>query len=171
MQVRCDCTYLVSFCKVFAEDGKWKALPIAEYRSLAGPHCRVPGAGVLELFAQPIEVSWESSDATLNKYELMVQTIYLENTKASTIHAAFETAFPELDLQHLHRLSIKLRFFIVSEVPDNISANFLKKKFYSPLLPHNCLYSALTGCDAHRLHRVIIDAIEEATLCGVVHAT
>ena len=62
---------------------------------------------------------------------------------------------PELDMPHLQTLSTKLKWMLLSEIPDNMSANVRKQDATTDRLPANALY-AREGCAEHKLHRTVI---------------
>ena len=102
--------------------------------------------------------------------DLIVHPRIIESTSASCIHTACNTSFELLSLDGLARISAKVKLFVVSEVPDNVSANVRRKAYVASKLPMNCLYGCSMGCCAHRAHRIVSNSVDEAHIIGDIHA-
>lgn len=76
---------------------------------------------------------------------------------------------PDLCILRLNEIAAWTRFVLISEVPDNASANF-KKLAYSAKQLGLRVFMAFAGCGAHRVHRIIANTIDEDELVGNVYA-
>ena len=107
---------------------KWTLVDFSTYAS-KHPGSR-PERGVLQLFAQTCSLFWLEPQGCEEK--LVCKEIYdmpkiLERGNASTIFNAVEGIAAPLPMPSIKSLALDLEFLLVSEVPDNCSANVLKK--------------------------------------------
>ena len=104
----------------------WKAVSYEEYRKLYPRRCL--HSGVLEVFAQTFEVTWHHDDEERRKQEFHLPPCILQNSKASTIFRATESALPALSLGGvISRASTKGSWIFYHEVPDSLKANKRKQ--------------------------------------------
>jgi hypothetical protein len=94
----------------------------------------------------------------------------LERTTASCISTGFEQGVPNLSTEKLNALAKQTKFLMLMEVPDNISANFLKRKETASKLAANILYPP-GNCVAHRLSRIATVSLREDDTIGDIYKT
>ena len=160
------------FARYFVkENGKWTSVLLEVWRRL---HKRsVPGRGVLELFAQSVDVALAHRDGTKARAGLLVEPKFLANGRASTIFAAVDGSTPGLDVESIKALAEQVRFVFLSENPDQCSANRRKRVATEHMFADckNIMCAPLPGCGVHILHRVLEGATRSEKFIGEVHAT
>ena len=154
-------------------DGRkiWKAVSYTEYRKFF-PR-RYLRAGVLEVFAQSVDVTWRHDVGEMQTQIFHIPPRILQNGKGSTIFRATESALPALSLRHIMSVANTLGSWIFyHEVPDSLKANKRKQaKTKEILLPApTVLYPENPGCTVHGLHNHAEKIIGIKTMTGDVHA-
>ena len=154
-------------------DGKWKSVTYKEMteapRGTTGKWLRTPAHGTLEVFAQTCEISW-GTDAGKRDDKLILLPAILENTRASTLFRAYESACPGLDIDGLKDISARTSAFIVSEVPDHAPTNVRKVAATASSMPDRCLYDGDRYCAAHRVVRVVEHLVQGKHFIGDIHS-
>lgn len=152
------------------EGRRWRTVPFSEYKQVCGK--ALPTAGIVEVFSQNVSVHWLTPGPCQTKVdlELIAHPVVVASTGSSCIHRACDLAFDDLSITGLHEISRKVKLFIFTETPDNVSANVRRKAHMATLLPNNCLYMDMLGCAAHRIHRILQACTVEDTLIGDIHA-
>ena len=146
-------------------DGSRKLIPWDEYKEL---HRIAPRSGVLELFAQQIEVAW-TEDTLHKRHPVVTNPLYLGAGNASTIASAIDNAIPSLSLEAMKNIADENRFMLLHEVPDNIAYNRRHMAYFAIVkLPPNIFYYP-GGCKAHLITRIGSTMFKEEHLTGEVY--
>ena len=135
---------------------KWTTISYVEWRK-ENPRLRQPTSGVVELFAtrmvlghasfddDPANAEWEES-CKVSVQEFQIPPRITERNTASCLHATVEKAVPSFSVESLGRWSrdVPDGVCVLSDVPDNHSANMRYKRKTAKDLPRNILYDAFS---------------------------
>ena len=151
---------------------RWTLVDFATYASKF-PTSR-PERGVLQLFAQTCSLFWmekKGTHETLVQREIYDMPKILQRGNASTIFNAVEGYAAPLPMPSIKALANDVEYVMVTEVPDNCSANVLKKA--QTILEYQDVPNVFyyhDACLAHKLTAILRQATAEADLIGHLHA-
>jgi hypothetical protein len=151
-------------------DGQWKTFNMERYQALT--RITTMTRGTLELFAQQWKVSWLSADHLCTTFEAICKPTFLQNGKASTIMSAIDSAFPDLDLAGIRRLSKEADLVFVLDLPDSCPATVRQRSWVKMqlLAVENVFTNPLPGCCVHQLHNLMTNSLRETEFTGDLHA-
>jgi hypothetical protein len=164
------------------EDGRWVSKTWDQMQQMTGKKRRSLTFGRLELFAQTCDVCVTTLTETRTnrgkmmipsgrqKMKILIKPLILERNSASCIDKAYENGCLPLSTERLIYLARKLKWMIVNETPDTVSANLLKRKKTASVLPRNILYPP-GNCSAHRMTRISEIALKVDDTVGDVYHT
>eukprot|EP00959_Pyramimonas_sp_CCMP1952_P458416 9476581-Pyramimonas_sp.AAC.2 len=107
----------------FGTPARWKALKLPDYLKTVGRVRVLPKFGVLELFAQSINIASLDASGLQKAFRLIVPPCVLKQANSSTVFRAFEQGFEPLNLTGISDISLKVGFVMISETPDNHRVN------------------------------------------------
>lgn len=102
------------------DDGHgWRSLRLDELQQVTR-RTGFPAKGVLEAFAQSVDIAWLDTDGHIAQQEILCKPVTLQNGTGSTLFAAVEAAVPSLDIESTIALSLHVPFVFVSEAPAHV---------------------------------------------------
>lgn len=131
---------------------QWRAVRLDEYMQCK--HRRqgnLPQYGVVEVMAQSRTLSFTNSVGHTVHHDWLIPPMFCGRSDASTLYAAVELGAPELSLQRICDYALQVRFGIVTESPDMLSANIRVQRAFAAKLPQNVLF--FSGALARRMLR------------------
>ena len=154
---------------------KWKLVDFATFHA-KNPSWK-PERGVLQLFAQSATLCWmENRGEGVQKERVVTTEIHcmpkiLQRGNASAIFNAVEGSHAPLPLPEIKHLANDMEFILVSEVPDNCSANVLKKaKTIMEYEDLDNVFYFQDACLVHKLNSILRHATAEHDLIGHLYA-
>ena len=148
------------------EGSEWKLLTLEKYQALGNRG--TPRRGVLELFAQRVEVYYRQGMERRSGSSLIMPRV-LRDQQAGSIFSACESATKIWSMEGIRALCQHLVFFLVCEAPDGCSANLRKIYGMAIRLPENA-FLASGPCVVHQVHRIVVISTDESDLIGDIYS-
>ncbi len=150
-------------------EDKWKSLKFSDFMQKCSGKQRHLTHGTVELLATGTETCWIDKAGLVNNSQTFHSPVILQNSQASCIYSATESADCEYSYENIVELAGALPFLCLAEAPDACVTNKRKiAKGATVLNGARNVFHHQGKCGSHQCHRMI--EIFEQRTCGDVHA-
>lgn len=148
----------------------WRAVSLDVFRTITALKAHVqPQYGVVELFAQAVDMFWTTSTGCRQESYVRPPQV-LQKSNGSTMFAAVHHNSQLLSPSALESISQHSGPFILQECPDSCKANLRMLAYLRARLPDKCLFAGSRTCAVHICHLIIVQSSREEQVVGDAHA-